>query len=157
MDGLAQLFRVAHGVEHIVANLEGQAQGVGVAVAASRWAAEPPAPMTPMVQAATISAPVLRLWISSSPWGVRVLPSPLHIQHLAAHHAQLSGAAGERPHDLHHGLRRGIGAGSSGEGGGQKAVPGQHRLGLAVDLVVGQAAPAVVVVIHARRSSWIRL
>ena len=74
------------------------------------------------------------------------------IQHLAANHAERPGTLTEDRNgaaDLS-GVFQFCPCGH-GESIRQQGIPGQHSHSLAVNLMVGQAAPAVIVIIHARQ------
>ena len=149
MDGLAQLFRVAQDVEHVVPDLKGKAKGIGEVRGCPELGFASLGGQNAHGAGRHDEGAGLAAVDGQELLAGEGLALSGHVQHLAAHHALLPGALGQRAHNLDAHLRRGVGAGDGGEGRGQKAVAGQHRLGFAIDLVVGEAAAAVVVVVHA--------
>ena len=149
MDRFAQLLGVADDVQHVVPDLEGQADGFSIGPGGFHLflcglgggAAHAAGGGDQRAGLADVDV--------KNPLLVQLLLLPFHVQHLAAHHAFFPGGGGQNLHlfDQNGGVR--FGGGNRIEGRRQKGVAGQDSLGLAEDLVVGQAAPAVVVIVHA--------
>ena len=75
---------------------------------------------------------------------------PVHIQHLAGHHAVPAAGGGQRMHRLAPLLRaQSRRVGDEPERLRQEGVPRQNGHGLAVDLMTGGPPPPEVVVVHA--------
>ena len=75
----------------------------------------------------------------------------LHVQHLPADHTELARAQREHPRGLDDAGRGQRGCGKMAECSRQQGVARQNGRCLTVDLVVRQAAAAVIVIVHARQ------
>ena len=74
----------------------------------------------------------------------------IEVEDLAGDEAEAAGGVGELGDEVGPRVAAiGFGAGDGGKGLGEEAVSGQHGDGFAEHLVVGGAAPAEIVVIHA--------
>ena len=71
------------------------------------------------------------------------------IQHLAANHAQATGTFGQDTDGIAHRFTLQFCGGCNGEGICQQCVTGKDSHSFTVDLVVGESATAVIIIIHA--------